>query len=287
MRSSPETLPPARLVDDEPDDLFALMVVSAVGRSHQGRKRTRNEDRFLLLERHNLYVVADGMGGYVGGQVAAQQAIDTIELAFDRGEDPAGPVDEPRAAAVLRAAYEEASRSVFERSVADPALHGMATTLVGACFLPRRARAWVAHVGDSRCYRLRRGALEQLTVDHAEAGGLTRGIGAGPEVEVEVSRLDLEIGDRYLLCSDGLTKMVPDTQIQRLLVGHADPDEAADALIRRANARGGKDNVTVVVVSVRAPGVGVVPHDRDVEEALIREARARVVAATRGPVDGG
>lgn len=277
--------------DDEDSAVFAVMLVSAVGQSHRGQKRDRNEDRYLALSRQNLFVVADGMGGYVGGQVAAQIAIDSIQYAFDTNEfEGSAAPDAPRDGAQLAAALQMANRAVFERATADPELEGMGTTLVAARFSPRKERMYVCHVGDSRCYRLRGGALQQLTSDHnlGQLGitgknreHLTRAVGIAPAVEVDLTLVEPTIGDRYLLCSDGLTKMLSDDQIAQILEANPEAEPAVEALVQAANDAGGRDNVTCIVVHVLVPGVGVVPHDRDDEAEVAAAARERAEAVAR------
>jgi PPM family protein phosphatase len=219
-----------------------------------GRVRERNDDSFLVEP--PLYAVADGMGGHRGGDVASQLALLTIEEQFRSGTGS------------LAQQVKDANAAVFERSTADRAVAGMGTTLTAA--LIDGDEAHLVHVGDSRAYLLRAGALRQLTEDHTlvnrmiRAGEitrqeadvhphrnvLTRALGTEPEVDVDESDLGLLAGDRLLLCSDGLTSMVVEQQIQAILETTPETQEAADRLVRAANSAGGLDNITVVVLDV-------------------------------------
>ena len=219
-----------------------------------GRVREGNEDSFLVEP--PLYAVADGMGGHRGGEVASQLALETIEELFRAGSGS------------LAQQVKQANAAVFERSASDRKVTGMGTTLTAA--LIDGEEAHLVHVGDSRAYLLRAGALRQLTEDHTlvnrmiRAGEitrqeadvhphrnvLTRALGTEPDVDVDESDLGLLEGDRLLLCSDGLTAMVVEEQIQAILETTPAPQEAADRLVRAANSAGGLDNITVVVLDV-------------------------------------
>ena len=215
-----------------------------------GRVRERNEDSYLVEP--PLYAVADGMGGARGGAVASSLALDKLEELFRSGKGS------------LTELIRSANRAVFERSISDRKVSGMGTTLTAATVDDEGAH--LGHVGDSRAYLLRAGALRQLTDDHTlvnrmvkageitpqEAGThphrnvLTRSVGTEPEVDVDVEDVPLIDGDRLLLCSDGLTGMVTEPQIQAILEAAPDPQDAADRLIKAANRAGGIDNITVV-----------------------------------------
>lgn len=218
-----------------------------------GRVRERNEDSILVDP--PLYVVADGMGGHRGGDVASQVAVETMEAA---------------AAAEGRRSLAEqvrlANSAVWERSAEDQRLSGMGTTLTAARV--DGSTLLLAHVGDSRAYLMRDGVLEQLTDDHtlvarmvrsgeitpAEAdvhphkNVMTRALGTEEEVEVDEDSIALLDGDRFLLCSDGLTGMVTEDQIQAILENSDQPQQAADRLVKAANRAGGIDNISVVVI---------------------------------------
>ncbi|MGC3996034.1 MAG: Stp1/IreP family PP2C-type Ser/Thr phosphatase [Anaeromyxobacter sp.] len=249
------------------------------GTSDVGRKRTHNEDAFLLLPEEQLYCVADGMGGHASGEVAARIAVEEMAEFFrltGRDEDATWPFrmdvtrgyDENR----LLTGVKLANLRIHERAQADERLHGMGTTLVAASFPRDRGEALIGHVGDSRAYRWHRGALTQLTEDHSllneqrKARALTpeeirtfphknvilRALGMKPTVEVDVTRAPLADGDVLLLCSDGLSGMVPDARMADLLrAAHGDLKRAAAELVEAANAAGGVDNITCVLVGVQ------------------------------------
>lgn len=230
-----------------------------------GRVRERNEDS--LLVEPPLFVVADGMGGHRGGQVASQVALETMEGLATGGSGS------------LAEHVHEANRAVWDRSVEDERLSGMGTTLTAALIDGGSAR--IAHVGDSRAYLLRDGLLRQLTTDHtlvarmvksgeiteAEAevhphkNVLTRALGTDEQVEVDEDTLALMDGDRLLLCSDGLTGMVTEEQIQAILENSEQPQQAADRLVKSANRAGGIDNITVVVLDAIGEGGDAIAGD--------------------------
>jgi PPM family protein phosphatase len=230
--------------------------------SDVGRLRERNEDSFVVKE--PLFAVADGLGGHLGGEVASRLAVDTLtsEAGADGPED--GLPDR------LRAAIHQANSAVAERAANDPQLTGMGTTLTA--FVAGRDRIYLAHVGDSRAYLLRDGDLRLLTEDHTlvqrmvkegrltpeqaeihpQRSVLTRALGIEVELEVDQATVEVTASDRILLCSDGLTAMIGDEDIRKILAGHDDPQSASEALVEAANAAGGQDNITTVVVDVAA-----------------------------------
>lgn len=236
------------------------MKVSAAAATDIGLVREGNEDSYLVDE--PLFAVADGMGGHRGGEVASQLALETVEKLFRTG---AGDLAEQ---------VREANRAVFERSVVDRKVAGMGTTLTAALVEGDRIR--LAHVGDSRAYLLRGGELRRLTEDHTlvhrmvtegeisekEAEGhpqrsvLTRALGVDVFVDVDDDVVQVRSGDRLLLCTDGLTGMVPEDEIKEMLRGIADPSEAAERLVRAANEAGGVDNTTVVILDFSDDGQG-------------------------------
>jgi len=257
----------------------ALRVTSA-GLTDVGRVRSSNEDRFFIAPLAevtgpggavgHLLAVADGVGGSRGGGVASTLAIETIErtgllpltrLAQEQAPRPGGVPDE------LRALFRRADTRLAEEVAQRPALRGMATTLTVALILGRTM--FVGHAGDSRCYVLRSGGLRRVTKDHTVAAELARSglvepehiadhpfrnvlsncVGYGAKLEVELHEVDLAPGDTVLLCSDGLTGMVPSPDIAAILRATKQPDRACQALVTRANALGGDDNVTAVVAS--------------------------------------
>jgi serine/threonine protein phosphatase PrpC len=228
--------------------------VTAAAASDIGRVRDGNEDSFL--NEAPLFAVADGMGGHRGGDVASRLALETLEVVNKHGR---GTLVEQ----VL-----DANRAVFERSSRDPAVAGMGTTLTAAVAEAGRLR--LAHVGDSRAYLLRGAELRMLTEDHTlvhrmVASGeispqeaevhphrsvLTRALGTAPDVQVDEVVIDAEDGDRILLCTDGLTGMVGDDEIRAVLRDEREPRDAVKRLVRAANAGGGVDNITVVILDI-------------------------------------
>lgn len=248
---------------DDPTLTTEAFLVSAARQTHVGQRRKRNEDCFLLMHDLGVYVVADGMGGYAGGDVASRLAVETIARAFrEESFDAKVHAELPRRATELAQAMQAANLAVWELSTDDPELRGMGTTLVGARFALKKRRVYIGHIGDSRCYRLRNGKLRQLTMDHTlgsygvtgpRAHRLVRAVGIGSEVEIDVITGEPKIGDIYLFCSDGLNKMVSDEEIQQILLETPDLDSATQRLVDRANERGGRDNITVVLVGVRPP----------------------------------
>ncbi|MCZ6888615.1 MAG: Stp1/IreP family PP2C-type Ser/Thr phosphatase [Gammaproteobacteria bacterium] len=232
------------------------------GFSDTGRVRTQNEDIFAFDAAQGLAVLADGMGGSNSGGVAAQIAVDSV-LSFLRAAS--APIDTE----LLCAAVAHANNRVFDESRNSAAHIGMGTTLVVTRI--GDTVGWVAHVGDSRAYRLRGSTLSQLTKDHSvvqeliDAGAITaeearqapnrniitRAIGLEPSLEVDASEFDVADGDVVLLCSDGLSDLLGDRDIAELLIEHKDDlDGAARQLVKSANAAGGTDNVTVVLVAL-------------------------------------
>jgi protein phosphatase len=265
--TAPPSVPKTFVVDDEagidePTQNKPLILVAASGQSDNGRARKRNEDAVLMREDHGLFVVADGMGGYSGGDVASELAIRTIEEAFDKHHfDGAPEAAIPARASELSRAIQMANAAVYRKATGNRKLEGMGTTVCAARFAVKKQRLYIGHVGDSRVYCLRDGALRQITSDHtmAEFGlrgtgssHLSRAVGVSQTVPVDVVIGKPRAGDVYLLCSDGLTKMVEDTEIERVL-RDSSPPAAVERLIDAANDRGGKDNISVIVVSIEEP----------------------------------
>jgi PPM family protein phosphatase len=240
------------------------MRLSSFAATDVGRQRSGNEDS--LLRGSTVFAVADGLGGHQGGEVASAMAVERL-AALD-GRAFAEPAE---AAQALADAIGDANRAILERGVADPNLWGMGTTVTAAAVVADLVLQ-LAHVGDSRAYLLRgEGPPRQLTTDHTVVGELvrrgrltprqaaahpersvlTRAVGLDPDVPVEQpAPLELQPGDQVLLCSDGLTETVADEQLAAVLAGEADGEEACQALIAAANAAGGPDNITVVLLRV-------------------------------------
>lgn len=264
-RSEAVTLFEDKAEVDEPTNPRELFFVAAVAQTDKGRRRRRNEDSYLILDEHALFVVADGMGGYAGGDIASQLAVDAVGAAFESDRFPVRVVDamRPVHAMQLVSAVESAHNAVVEHAREHPDLKGMGTTIVGARFLKKKQRVYIAYVGDSRCYRLRNGVLKQLTTDHTLAArgvpspmgnSIRRAVGIGKRIKVDLIVDVPQPDDVYLLCSDGLNKMISDDAICSTMVSAIresdDIDSLARKLVEEANAAGGKDNVTALVARV-------------------------------------
>ena len=237
----------------------------------KGVTRDHNEDSFGVFDVARVYVVADGMGGHAAGEVASRMAVDTL---WDFVRQPTwGLLDRvwPEARTnIILAAYREANRRILSDSMNTPEHRGMGTTMVSA--VVRRGYVDVINLGDSRAYRYRKGKIEQVTRDHSlvqeliDSGKLkteeeiarfpykniiTRAMGTQPTVEADVFCEPIERGDIYILCSDGLTNEVTDAEIAGVLDRYGrDFDGAAKSLVERANAHGGRDNISVVLVGL-------------------------------------
>jgi protein phosphatase len=238
-----------------------------------GMKRTHNEDYFALIEDEQLFMVADGMGGHASGEVASKLAAEVIGEFYrhSKDQDATWPYryDSSLSYAENRmvASIRLANQRIHESAGKNPHLRGMGTTIVA--FIVKGDQAFVAHVGDSRCYRLRNGSIHQLTRDHSlledykearpdmteeEARNfphknvITRALGMRDNVVVDISRVELQDGDRFVLCSDGLSGMLTDAEIHTITGRHEDLEKAVSELIDRANAAGGTDNITAMVV---------------------------------------
>lgn len=229
-------------------------------RTDVGRGRPENEDNLLVDREHGLYAVADGMGGHRAGEVASATAIETLKEAFLGGQR-------------LDQAVVAANAAVFAKGADDPALQGMGTTIT-AIALEGDGTALFGHVGDSRGYLMRDGTVTQVTADHSlveqlvregrltpeeaqhhpQRAIITRALGVDAQVEVDTYRVELKAGDRFLICSDGLTNMLSDDTIGQTLRRHADPQQAADTLVDMANQAGGDDNITVVILDALSDG---------------------------------
>lgn len=203
-----------------------------------GRVRERNEDALLVDANRNLFVVADGLGGHAAGDVASRIAIERIGGSLDGGVDPRRDL-----AGALRAAHDAIVQDVRDHRERA----GMGTTAVVAHLADGHAH--LAHVGDSRAYLLRRGELQQVTVDHSDGLRITQALGTTSDIAPDVTDVELVDGDRLILCTDGLTDMVADDEIRDITEGAADAQTACDRLVQTALAYGGVDNVTVIVVA--------------------------------------
>jgi serine/threonine protein phosphatase PrpC len=242
-----------------------------------GRVRQSNQDAFALLNRPRCWIVADGMGGHAGGGIASRVAVDAIAMSIQAGagsenEQPVGEHRQLREK-ILAAAIWKGHQAIRREVERDASLQGMGTTVVVVQIQPVPVpEATLAHVGDSRAYLFRRDVLTPLTRDHSlveeyrRQGLLTseevqihplrhvlsRAVGPDPEVEPEVSTVALQPDDQLLLCTDGLTKMLTDREIGRILARSDDVQASCAELVATANRHGGDDNITVVVVRWRS-----------------------------------
>ena len=253
-------------------------VLQMTGMSDVGLKRTHNEDSIGNDTDVGLAVLADGMGGYRAGEVASAMAINVImdQVRQDLESRPPGELDEDtgycRGSLMVRDAVIRANEIIYRTARSQPQCQGMGTTLLAVLFYDNRVS--VAHVGDSRLYRLRGNELEQLTVDHSlvqelvdkgfyspeeakqsvQKNLVTRAIGVDPEVKMEVHEESVVPGDLFLLCSDGLTDLVEDREIHLTLGKYsANLEQAAQRLIQMANQNGGTDNISVILARVLRP----------------------------------
>ena len=260
--------------------------------THPGRRRKANQDDMLVSQAENLFVVADGMGGHAAGELAAHLCVETIggyfEDTYNRPPSawpqPPAPGKDPFITRLV-SAIQLAHQKILATMRTHPKLQGMGTTVVAAWFAADRV--FIAHVGDSRCYRLRDNKLEQLTRDHSLVNALRERFELSPAQEaqeanmahilvralgveddayadVDIAVLTPEDGDTFLLCSDGLTDGVEDPDLRTILGSEDTPGRAAARMIRRANDRGGRDNITAIVVEYESTYV-------EAEETLLDE----------------
>src|SRR3954452_9583477 len=251
-----EEAAPARATHDRSGDCSMLTLNAAV-RSETGRTRDNNEDAVFAGDR--LLVVADGMGGHDGCEIASQLAVSLVRAAYSGRS-----LDE------LAAGIRAAGRAIWDRAGLSHDLKGMGTTICAAGVTADSDCLAVAHVGDSRVYLWRDGVLQRLTTDHSVTadliasgeltepdvsdhpmrGYITRALGVAPDVDVSSARHSVAAGDRLLLCSDGLSGAAPDGEIATLMASNADVESTADALVKLAQARGSEDDISVVVADV-------------------------------------
>jgi protein phosphatase len=243
--------------------------------THVGRVRSNNEDCYKVVPSLNLLVLSDGIGGQANGEVASAMAVETIvsyclELTADRlnGNGRESPSVISDSAGHLVRAVDLANRAIYGAAARDPQFQGMGATVVAAWI--DSLQLSLVHVGDSRAYLLRAGELASLTADHTlvaeqvRSGILTleqaqtnplrrlliRALGAREEVEIDIHENELRNGDILLLCTDGLTGMVPESEITEILMREQDAQSAADRLVASANEHGGEDNVSVIVLRI-------------------------------------
>jgi protein phosphatase len=248
--------------------------ITAAGITDVGQVRSANQDSFLIDEAERLFIVADGMGGHAGGEIASSLCVQEVAKHLKENAEAFTPKDDrqhpdPRISNLLAHAINHASTKIYERALEDPSLRGMGTTATVLKLVD--GQAYVAHVGDSRCYLLRCGFIYQVTNDHslvseqvragiltkeeAEAHHLrnviTRSVGYQEEEDVDTTSLPMEDGDLLVMCSDGLHGKVADKEIS--LITKDLGVQAAARLVALANERGGDDNISVVVVKVKVP----------------------------------
>ena len=255
--------------------------IDFISRTDVGQIREHNEDFIGDNPALGVAILADGMGGLNAGEVASSMAVHLLMdelVAFKKGKSalPAelghAEDDLTMEARVVKRAVEKANDALFHVSQTQPQCKGMGTTIVASLFYDNRFS--VAHIGDSRVYRFRAKALEQVTKDHSfvqelidkglytkeearasdKKNVVTRALGVAPSVEVECHEYPVEVGDVYLLCSDGLTDLVTDRDIERAFLElSGNPNELAGYLVQLANANGGKDNISVILVRINKP----------------------------------
>jgi protein phosphatase len=251
-----------------------MSIASYARASDTGKKRRRNEDSYVVAP--PLFAVADGMGGAQAGEVASKLAAAALKETHPEGASDAEKVTE---------LIQEANRRVYERAHSDPATSGMGTTMTVA--LVDGDKVTIGHVGDSRAYVVRGGELEQLTEDHSlvnellksgklsreeaethpQRSVITRAVGTDPDVDVDAFTVEAGEGDVFLLCSDGLTDMVTDSDILDVVEKNRDDlDRATKALVSAANRGGGEDNITVIAFSIAADGDDTVRMESPVDE---------------------
>jgi len=255
------------------------LLVKAAGLTDQGKVRSNNEDAVLVDESRGLLIVADGMGGHQAGEVASDMAITSVNAGLEqltRLGTGGATIDENFTTDTNRlgTAMKLANQAIFEAAKAHSQSHGMGTTCTAA--LISNGRLSLAHVGDSRCYLVRNGRMEQLTQDHSlvmeqvrqgllspddqavQAGQniLTRSLGTEASVRIDLDEHPLLPGDLVLLCSDGLIKELNDDQILHVAAETPDPQPLVRRLVDMANAAGGRDNIAVAVARIEKAGLG-------------------------------
>jgi PPM family protein phosphatase len=253
------------------------MRVQWAATTHPGIRRTSNEDSYCTRPDLGLFVVADGMGGHVAGEVASRIVVEAIEAFVEQTVDADLQSTWPHAFDLaltvdgnrLKGAFHLANQRLAREVAGSQDLRGMATT-ASAILIGPADQAVIAHVGDSRIYLIRTGTLERMTQDHSwveeqvRAGLLsanearlhpwrnvvTRALSGGDDPEVDIRVCTLQTGDRVLMCSDGLSSVVPDARIEAVLVEHDEPAQACEALVDEANEAGGPDNVTTLILQI-------------------------------------
>jgi serine/threonine protein phosphatase PrpC len=259
--------------DVGPADRPELMKIRYAAKTDVGMKRTHNEDYFSLIEDEQLFIVADGMGGHASGEVASKLAAETVGEFYQRtkDEDATWPYKWDRGLSYtenrLVCGIKLANVRIFEAACRDLRFKGMGTTIVAS--LIQGDKIYVSHVGVSRCYRVRQGAITQLTRDHSlledykeakpdmtdeeqrnfpHKNVITRALGMRDTVQVDIKPHQILDGDYYLMCSDGLSGMVDDQQILKIVTGAKSLERVVAELVDTANRAGGTDNITTLVL---------------------------------------
>ena len=249
------------------------MRIRYAAKTDVGMKRTHNEDYFSLLEEDQLFLVADGMGGHASGEVASKLAAESIQEFFARSKDDdvTWPYKLDRHLSFVEnrlvVGVKLANQRIFEAALKDLRLKGMGTTIVGGQIVGDKL--YIAHVGDSRCYRIRGREIQQMTRDHSlledykdakpgmseeeqkkfpHKNVITRALGMRETVQVDVHAQDIQDGDVYVFCSDGLSGMIDDHAIVKVVTSAPDLEQAVTELVEAANQAGGTDNVTVLAL---------------------------------------
>ncbi len=282
------------------------VALHGIGGTDVGRRRKHNEDAILVREDYGLFVVADGAGGHLSGEVASALACRSMENFFGATIRKTHDLPEydrlgiSNGARRLSSAVHKANKDIFTVSKSRPEHRGMGTTIVAASFSPRSSMIHVAHVGDSRCYRLRGGHLELLTQDHSlftdvleqrpelddtvldrlPKNIVTRALGLETDLRVSLRSFALAEGDRYLLCTDGLTGPLPNETIAQVLLDTADAQAVVTHLIALANDAGGPDNIGVLVIDCKSGPARAVPLDVPPPPPAIYEMARRAEASS-------
>jgi PPM family protein phosphatase len=283
----------------------AAVTLKAAGRTDIGKRRQHNEDVVLVREDLGLFVVADGAGGHNAGEVASALAARSMENYFGATIRATHDLPEfnrlgmPNGARRLSSAVHKANRDVVEIARTSPKHRGMGTTVVASCFSPRSGLMHVAHVGDSRCYRMRNGDFELLTQDHSlltdvleqrpeldddvltrlPKNIVTRAIGLDGNLRVSIRSFSVVQGDRYLLCSDGLSGPAPASGIAEILGRKDPPNVIAEQLIALAHEHGAPDNVAALIIDCQGGHKTAVPADSVPPPSPEELARASEAAA--------
>ena len=257
----PSLVPSEELEEEEAEPSRQRALVTGIGMTDVGLRRKLNEDAYVCLPEHDLYALADGMGAHAAGEVASKLTLEAITDAFERNKflDPEAPDRPANRKKRLIQVIERANQIVLTMSNEVDAYRGMGTTVVMVQFSAHRSYVFIANVGDSRCYRIRDNQITQLTIDHTlgnvgimgkTSSLLSRAVGIEQHIDVDVTVHRTEVGDVFLLCSDGLSRMVGDEDIRAAVVASSDLNVVAETLIAKAKDAGGRDNVTTVLIRV-------------------------------------